>query len=134
MGFATIPGKSERDQANWWARAVSTFLADPNIEHIGVYEIKDLPHGKRQHRGREKPFPGAYPSRSYKELAFHTVALLKTLLGSEKITPADDGALTVTVFNGEASELNWRLFKRSDGKQVFFVYDKSGRPTVRVKF
>lgn len=134
MGFATIPGKSERDQANWWARAVSTFLADPHIEHIGVYEIKDLPHGKDSIGDEKNHFLGLTRADRTKKLAFHTVALLKTLLGSEKITPADDGALTVSVSKGEASELHWHLFKRSDGKQVFFVYDKSGSPTVRVKF
>ena len=47
MGFAVVPGSSERDQANWWARAVSTFLADPAVEHIGVYEIKDRRSAKK---------------------------------------------------------------------------------------
>ena len=45
MGFATTPGRTEQQQANWWARAVSTFLADAEIEHIGIYEIKDLAPG-----------------------------------------------------------------------------------------
>jgi hypothetical protein len=48
MGYATTPGRTEEDQANWWARAVSTFLAAPEIEHIGVYEIKDLDPACRQ--------------------------------------------------------------------------------------
>ena len=44
-GFATTPGKSEKDQAEWWARAVATFLAEPRVEQIGIYEIKDQQPG-----------------------------------------------------------------------------------------
>jgi hypothetical protein len=86
MGFATIPGKSERDQDNWWARAVSTFVADPYVEHIGVYEIKDLPLGKESIGDERNHFLGLTRVDRTKKLAFHTVALLKSLLGSGKVT------------------------------------------------
>ena len=45
-GYATTPGRSEADQARWWLRAVATFAAEPRVEHIGIYEIKDLPLGR----------------------------------------------------------------------------------------
>jgi hypothetical protein len=67
MGFAVTPGKTELDQANWWARAVSTFLADPHIEHIGVYEIKDLPVGESVIGDEKKLSSGTYSSRSHEE-------------------------------------------------------------------
>ena len=132
MGFATTPGKSERDQANWWARAVSTFLSDPHIEHIGVYEIKDLPLGKEIIGDEKNHYLGLTRADRTKKLAFHTVALLKNLLGANKITPAD-GDLTLSVSGGEAGDLHSHLFSRADGKQVLFVYDKGGNPTVRVR-
>lgn len=47
MGYATTPGRTEHDQAIWWARAVPTFLADSAVEHIGIYEIKDLREDSR---------------------------------------------------------------------------------------
>lgn len=131
MGFATTSGKSERDQANWWARAVSTFLADRHVEHIGVYEIKDLPLGKETIGDEKNHYLGLTRADRNKKLAFHTVALLRDLLGSTRITPAD-GDLTVSIAGGEAGELHSRLFKRSDGKQVLFIYDKTNNPVVRV--
>jgi hypothetical protein len=36
----------------------------------------------------------------------------------------------VTVSAGEAKELYRHLFKRPDGSQVLFIYDKSASPTV----
>lgn len=35
MGYATSPGCTEEEQANWWERAVGAFLATQEIEHIG---------------------------------------------------------------------------------------------------
>ncbi len=131
MGFATTGGKSELDQANWWARAVSTFLADPQIEHIGVYEIKDLPAGENVIGDEKNYHLGLTRTDRTKKLAFHTVALLKDLLGTAPITNAD-AHVTMTVIEGDPGEIYWRLFKRGDGKQVLFIYDKAAGPTLRV--
>ena len=131
MGFAATPDKTELDQANWWARAVSTFLADPHIKHIGVYELKDLPVG-HQAIGDEKNYHlGLTRADRTKKLAFHTVAMLKNLFGASTITNADHD-VTVTVSQGQIKELYWHLFKRRDGKQLLFIYDKGGNPAVRV--
>jgi hypothetical protein len=132
MGFAMTPGRSEAQQANWWARAVSTFIADPYIEHIGVYEIKDLPLGTEAIGDEKNHYLGITRADRTKKLAFHTVAMLKDLLGVGRITTMTHEA-SVTVSEGEAGELYARLFKRPDGKQVLFVYDKKASPTVRVK-
>ena len=66
-----------------------------------------------------------------KKLAFHTVQMLSELLSVGTLTVADSEA-TVTVTRGEAGELYEHLFKRPDGGQVLFVYDKHSRPVVQV--
>jgi hypothetical protein len=131
LGFATVPGTSEEQQANWWARAMSTFLAEPEIEHLGIYELKDLPEGEPAIGDEPNYHLGlTYPDRTPK-LAFYTVDLLTDLLDIGRITAADAEA-RVTVTGGTARELYHHLFKRPDGSQILFVYDKLGSPTVRI--
>jgi hypothetical protein len=132
MGFATSPGKTELDQANWWARAVSTFLADPDVQHIGVYEIKDLPLGRDAIGDTKNHYLGLTRSDRSKKLAFHTVALLKSLLGVVQITPSDKDVV-VTVSGGNARDVHTHLFRRADGKQVLFTWNKVGDSTVRAQ-
>jgi hypothetical protein len=131
-GFATTPGKTEREQANWWARATATFLAAPRIEHIGIYEIKDL--------RLDSPVIGDAPNyhlgitrrdRS-KKLAFHTVDLLTDLLDVGRIVVAD-ADVHVVVTGGGAGELYHHLFVRPDGEQVLIVWDKTAGPTLDVR-
>jgi hypothetical protein len=130
MGFSATPDRTERQQANWWSRAVSTFLADPYIEHIGVYEIKDLPLGKESIGDEKNHYLGLVRADRVKKLAFHTVDLLTDLLDVGTITTAN-GDVTVTVASGQSGELYRHLFKRPDGSQILFVYDKTANPTVR---
>jgi polysaccharide biosynthesis protein PslG len=131
MGYAMTPGRTEEQQANWFARAISTFLAAPEIEHIGVYEIKDLPQDNAVVGDEANYYLGlTYPDRT-KKLSFYTVDMLTDLLDVGTITPADAEA-AVTVTAGEAQALYHHLFKRPDGSQVLFVYDKSGAPTVTI--
>jgi hypothetical protein len=131
IGYATTPGKTEEQQANWWARAVSTLLADPEIEHIGIYEIKDLPQGSDVIGDAVNYYLGITRTDRTKKLAFHTLDMLTDLLNTGTITPADTEA-TVTVTSGKSNQLYHHLFIRPDGRQVLFVYDKLGNPTVRV--
>lgn len=131
IGFAATPEMGEAEQANWWARAVSTFLADPYIEHIGVYEIKDLAPGKETIGDEKNYYLGLTRVDRGKKLAFYTVALLRKLLAG-KVAPADD-ELSAKVSDGEAGDLHYHLFKRADGKQVLFGYDKQAHPTIEVK-
>jgi len=130
MGFAATPQKTERQQASWRARAVSTFLADPHVEHIGVYEIKDLAPGREIIGDEKNYYLGITRADRAKKLAFHTVDMLTDLLDAGTLTTADS-EVTVTVSHGNAVELYRRLFKRPDGRRVLFIYDKAGSPTVR---
>ena len=120
-GFATTPGKTERQQADWWVRAFATFLSARRVEHIGIYEIKD----QRQ----DTPVIGDAPNyylgllrvdRSPK-LAFHTVKMLIRLFGTDSITVADD-ELAVHVRQGAPGKLYHHLFIRPDGKQLIFAW------------
>jgi hypothetical protein len=127
-GFATVPGKSEREQASWWVRAVATFLAHPRVEHIGVYEIKDLP--------TDQPVIGDAPNYHLgltridrtKKLAFHTVDLLTDLLDTGTLRIADR-ELTVTNAGARGDPYH-HLFVRPDGDRVLIAWDRSGARNV----
>ncbi len=132
MGYATPPGRTEAQQANWWARAVSTFLAEPEIEHIGVYEIKDLKLDVVAIGDKKNYYLGLTHRDRTKKKAFYTVDLLTDLLDTGTLTTADAQA-TVSVVGGNAGNLYYHLFQRPDGAQVLFIWDMTGRPTVAIK-
>jgi hypothetical protein len=132
MGYATTPSRTEEDQANWWARAVSTFLADPEIEHIGVYEIKDLDPGVEAIGDDKNYYLGLTYRDRTKKLAFQTVDLLTDLLDTGTLTVAD--ADVQVIADEEDSEyLYYHLFKRPDGAQVLFVWDRVRDSTVSIR-
>ena len=131
-GFATTPGKTERQQADWWVRAFATFLSARRVEHIGIYEIKD----QRQ----DTPVIGDAPNyylgllrvdRSPK-LAFHTVKMLIRLFGTDSITVADD-ELAVHMRQGPPGKLYHHLFIRPDGRQLIFAWARGSSPTVDLR-
>ena len=131
-GFATTPGKTERQQADWWVRAFATFLSARRVEHLGIYEIKD----QRQ----DTPVIGDAPNyylgllrvdRSPK-LAFHTVKMLLGLFGTDSITVADN-ELAVHVRQGAPRKLYHHLFVRPDGKQLIFAWARGASPTVDLR-
>ncbi len=131
MGFATTEGKTEEEQANWFLRAASTFLADAHIQELGFYEITDLPPDDPVIGGEPNYHLGlTYVDRT-KKLAFSTVQMIASLLNVGTITVADAEA-RVTVAGGRAKALYKHLFKRPDGSQILFVYDKAASPTVEV--
>lgn len=131
LGFATVDGKSERDQAEWWARAIATYLAVPEVQEIGIYEIKDA--------RRDRPVIGDAPNYhlgiTYTDrrpkLAFRTLQRLVALLDVGHLTIADD-SLGAAAIAGSAVELHHHAFIRPDGGQVVFVWDRRGSPTVRL--
>jgi hypothetical protein len=132
MGYATTSNRTEEQQANWWARAVSTFLAEPDIEHIGVYEIKDLDPGVEAIGDDKNYYLGLTYKDRTKKLAFHTVDLLSDLLDTGTLTIADP---EVQVIADEESTkyLFYHLFKRPDGDQVLFVWDRVRDSTVTIQ-
>lgn len=132
MGFATTPGKTEEEQANWFLRATSTFLADASIQELGFYEIKDLPIGDPALGDDANYHLGLTQVDRTRKLAFSTVQMISSLLNVGTITTADSDA-RVTVTAGRARQLYSHLFKRPDGSQILFVYDKASNPTVQVQ-
>jgi hypothetical protein len=134
MGYATTPDRTEEQQANWWARAVSTFLAEPEIEHIGVYEIKDLDPGVEAIGDDKNYYLGLTYKDRTKKLAFHTVDLLTDLLDTGTLTIADS-EVEVIAEEDSTRYLYYHLFKRPDGAQVLFVWDRvlDSKITIRLK-
>lgn len=132
-GFATTPGKSDRAQAEWWARAFATFLAAPRVEHLGIYEIRDQRLDTPVIGDAPNYYLGLVRRDGTKKPAFETVRLLVGLFGADSITVAD-GDLDVRVTGGKAGELYHHLFIRPDGRRLAFVWDRTGRPTVDLWF
>jgi hypothetical protein len=129
MGFATTKGKTEAEQADWFLRATSTFLSVKEIQELGFYEIKDLARGSKAIGGGPNYHLGLTYSDRTKKLAFSTVAMISSLLNVGTLTVAD-GEASVSVTSGEPKQLYYHLFKRPDGAQVLFIYDK--RATLKV--
>lgn len=132
MGFATTPGTSEAEQASWWVRAVATFLAEPGIEHVGIYEIKDLPRDREAIGDEPNYHLGLTRADRRPKLAFRTIETLIELLDVDSLAVLE-GELRVEVSRGEAEDLHSRLFLRPDGTRVLFVWDRTGSPTVEVE-
>lgn len=131
-GYPTAPGKTERDQANWWARALASFIAAPRIEQIGIFRIKDLRPESPVIGEKENYFLGITNADRTKKLAFY---LLKRLIGWLSAAPLTvaDSELTVAVTGGRGEALYHHLFVRQDGGQLLFVWDKRGSPTVDLR-
>jgi hypothetical protein len=131
-GFATVPGRTERDQAIWWVRAVATFLAHPRVEHIGVYEIKDLAPDRPAIGDAPNYHLGLTRADRTRKLAFDTIDLLTDLLDTRTLT-VDDRDLAVSVVGGTAGELHHHLFTRPDGDKVLIVWDRLAAPTLSLE-
>lgn len=131
-GFATSPGKTEQDQANWWARAIATFSAEPRIEHLGIYQIRDRKKSERVIGEDENYYLGITRSDRTKKMAFHLLKRLLPLLNTGYITVAG-AELSVDIVDGKPGELYHHLFVRPDGGQVLFVWDKTEDPTLRLR-
>jgi hypothetical protein len=130
-GYATTPGRTEADQAYWWARAVATFAATPRIEHIGIYEIKDARPDRPVIGDAPNYHLGLTDVRRRKKLAFNTVRRLVAMLGNRRIVPSRPH---LTVSGGAtAAQVYCHLFSREDGRQVLFVWTSSGNAMVDVE-
>jgi polysaccharide biosynthesis protein PslG len=130
-GFATSPGKSEQQQANWWARAFATFLAEPRVEHLGIYEIRDQKLGSPV-IGDTNSYLGLVRRDGHRKLAFNTVKSLVRLFGSDSITVADR-ELRVITGAGRTGQLHQHLFIRPDGHLLIFLWNTSDSSTVNVE-
>ena len=119
MGFATSPGRTEEQQANWFARAVSTFLLDPSVTHLGLYELRDSPAERPVLGENENYHLGLIRTDGRRKLAFDTVRLLVGLLNTGRLTPVE---AKVIAHDPDPGTVYVRAFRRPDGSLVAFVY------------
>jgi hypothetical protein len=141
-GFATVDGRSELDQARWWVRAVATFFAEPRIEHVGIYEIKDLKADRDAIEGAPNYHLGITYSDRRPKLGFQTLRRLVSLFEGHRIT-VDDGQLSITA-TPPGSQIFSHLIAREDGHHLLFVWTHvadavidvtwSGRPSRIVEY
>ena len=131
MGYATTPGRTEEDQAQWWVRAIATFAAAPRIEHLGIYEIKDL--------RLDRPVIGDAPNYHLgltnvdrrKKLAFGTVARLVSMLSGQAF--AWSAPLVTEPAAASSTHVYRHLFTRADGRQWLFLWTRERRTVVDVQ-
>lgn len=119
-GFATMPGKSEADQANWWVRALATFAAAPRVSLIGVYEIKDLRPDRPAIGGAPNYHLGLTRADRTPKLAFRTVSYLAHFFAADSIRVEDPGIVVRAA--GERARLRTHLFRRPDGRRLLVAW------------
>ena len=125
MGYATAPGRTEAQQANWFARAVSTFLQEPSVTHLGLYELRDSPAERAVLGESENYYLGLVRSDGRRKIAFDTVRLLMNLLNVGALAPLDAQASSPEAYS--------RAFRRPDGSQVAFIYSLTRTLTVELR-
>jgi len=130
-GYATTPGRSEADQANWWLRAVATFAAEPRIEHIGIYEIKDAPRDKPVIGDAPNYYLGLADVNRRKKLAFGTVKRLAAMMGNQAFASSVPQVSLEGVTN--STQVYAHLFTRADRHRVLFLWTKTGDAIVDVE-
>jgi hypothetical protein len=129
-GYATTPGRAEADQAHWWARAIATFAAEPRVEHIGIYEIKDAPRDRPVIGDAPNYYLGLADVNRRKKIAFGTVAWLVSALGSHPFAVTRPA---IAVSNdADQGRISRYLFTRSDGRRIVFLWARGGDATVEV--
>jgi hypothetical protein len=126
-GFATTEGVSEQAQAEWWVRAIASFAAQPRVEEIGVYEIKDLRPDREAIGGTPNYHLGLLHADRSRKPAFATVKMLASMFSQpfsieppvvHRLVP-DDG--------GDLFAYGFRLV---DGRQLLVLWAK--RAAMRV--
>ncbi|HZT75201.1 MAG TPA: beta-galactosidase [Vicinamibacterales bacterium] len=128
-GFATVGDKTERDQAEWWMRAIATFASTPRVEHIGVYEIKDLRADSPAIGGAANYHLGLMTASRKRKLAFQTVKDLAGFLGDEPIAIDD----RVRLVGGDHGDLYAHALRRGDGRELVVVWTKHASRTVDIE-
>jgi len=125
-GFATVAGRSEHEQADWWVRAIALFAAEPRVEHIGIYEIKDLEPSRDAIGDAPNYHLGLTRTDRSKKLAFSTVRMMVELFSRMVTTdpPRTSGAAAGDVFA--------YAFTRDDGRQLVAAWTKSADQTVAI--
>lgn len=120
-GFATIPGRTEAQQARWWARAFAVFFAAPRVEHIGVYEIRDLQRDSDVIGETPNYYLGLLRADGTPKLAFKTVAMLARLFDADSLTVMDHALEPAA-----AAGLYRHLFLMPGGRRLLFAWGVDG--------
>ncbi len=129
-GYATTPGRTEADQAHWWARAIATFAAEPRIEHIGIYEIKDEARDRPVIGDASNYYLGLTDKNRRKKLAFGTVQRLVAMLGTQAIVPSSP---PVTAAGADPAQVHRHLFTRADGRRFLVLWTHANEAMVDVQ-
>ena len=132
LGTSTAGAKTEEDQANWWARAIATYAADPHIEHLGIYQIRDLPVPDGAIGDDPNYHLGLVRADGRRKLAFSTVQLLVALLGTDSLMVAD-AEPEIRVRSRRTREFHRHLFVRPDGRQVLMIWDRGASPALDIR-
>lgn len=142
-GYATTNGRTERDQALWWARAIATFAATPRVAQIGVYEIKDLRPNEAIIGDAENRHLGITDTTRRRKAAFFTVQRLVALLGGP-LTVTDGllgiverplsggGVVPDAMPASDSGRAVVHAFSRPDGRQVVIAWVPRGVAPRRV--
>jgi polysaccharide biosynthesis protein PslG len=130
IGFATARGKTERDQAEWWVRAVAGLASDPRIALIGIYEIKDLEPGREVIGEKENYHLGLLRADRTPKLAFYTVRLLLGLF-SRPTDPVHVG-IRLREPRGDGTRPEVRAFRRADGRLLLFAWVPKARGSATI--
>jgi hypothetical protein len=129
-GFATTPGRTELEQAVWWVRAITSFLAHPRVEHIGISRIKDAAADRPVIGDAPNDHLGLTRSDRTRKLAFGTIDMLTDLLDTGRLA-VDTAQLQVRMVGGPdafdsaratKAGLYYQLFTRADEDKVLIVW------------
>jgi len=124
VGFATTGDKTERDQAEWWVRAIAGLAADPRVTLVGIYEVKDLAPGREAIGEPENYHLGLTRADRTPKLAFYTVRRLLALLDRPFTVERVDVTVHGPTTGGSRPEV--RLYRRDDGRQVLLAWVPPG--------
>jgi hypothetical protein len=132
-GFATVPGRSEREQAACWMRAIATFAAEPRIEEIGIYEIKDLQPDRAAIGDTPNYHLGITRVDRARKMAFQTIAMLVRLIGTSPFTIGDAAASITAAGTDAVADVERHLLVLGDGSQLLVMWTRAAAAVVDVR-
>jgi polysaccharide biosynthesis protein PslG len=132
-GFATVPGRTEREQAAWWIRAIATFAAEPRVEQIGIYEIKDLKPDRAAIGDTPNYHLGITHADRTRKMAFQTIATLVRIIGDTPFTIGDLAAPINIAATDSVADLERHVLLLGDGSQLLVLWTRAAAITAAVR-
>ena len=132
-GFATVPGRTEREQAAWWIRAIATFAAEPRIEEIGIYEIKDLKPDRAAIGDTPNYHLGITQVDRTRKMAFQTIAMLVRILANAPFTIEDSAAASAATATDSVNDVERHAFHLGDGSELLVLWTRGAAAAVAVR-